>query len=106
MSTLKVLKSAVPPPAETGTGTPKPENQLRICGKVSITAAQNIHRPNLPFCSADPWFRSASPASTSATSAATGAKPSNKPIPSLIICIIEDQRCWANEGTAPPPAPR
>src|SRR5579863_6870621 len=98
MSTLKVLKSAVPPPAETGTGTPKPENQVRIWGKVSITAAQNIHRPNLPFCSADPWFRSASPASTRATSAATGANPSNKPIPSLIICIVEDRKCWANGG--------
>ena len=39
----------MPPPAEIGTGMPKPENQLRICGNVSITAAQNIHRPNLPF---------------------------------------------------------
>ena len=91
----------MPPPAETGTGTPKPENQLRICGKVSITAAQNIHRPNLPFCRTDPWFRSARPASTSATSAATGAKPSNKPIPSLINCIAKDlEECWANGGTA------
>src|ERR1700679_621824 len=56
-----------------GTFMPKPENQLRICGKVSITAAQNIHRLNLPFSSIEPCFRSARPASRSATNSATGA---------------------------------